>query len=144
MYRIDTLLKQKRQLFHTGDLELLWGITDKNTLYTTISRYIKKGILISIHKGFYSTRPLSGLDNLELGISYLHTYAYVSCEYILAKEGVIFQNINAITLVSSLSKYFTIGSSDFRTRKLKDIYLYNQVGVTKQGNVFVASMDRAI
>lgn len=36
MYRIDKLLKANQKLFHTKDIYLLWGITNKNTLYTTI------------------------------------------------------------------------------------------------------------
>ena len=137
-------MKQNRTLFHTSDLALLWAITDQNTLYTAISRYIKKGILTSIHKGFYATRPIAVLDPLELGVSYLHTYAYISCEYVLVKEGAIFQNPSAITLVSSISKSFNIGPFHFRSRKLKDEYLYRQAGIVKRGNVLIASLERAL
>ena len=58
MYKIDKLLKLNRDLYHTGDLGVLWEITNKNTLYTTIKRYVQKGILIPIHKGLYATKPL--------------------------------------------------------------------------------------
>ena len=40
MYKIDVLLKQDQKVFHTQDLALLWGIINKNTLYTTIKRYL--------------------------------------------------------------------------------------------------------
>jgi len=131
-------------LYHTKDLALLWDITDQNTLYTTISRYLKKGILTPIHKGFYATRSIETLNPLELGVSYLHTYAYVSCEYVLAQEGAIFQNPNAITLISSISKSFDIGPFHFRSRQLKDVYLYRQAGIVQHGNVLVASLARAL
>ena len=131
-------------MYHTKDLALLWDITDQNTLYTTISRYLKKGILTPIHKGFYATRSIETLNPLELGVSYLHTYAYVSCEYVLAQEGAIFQNPNAITLISSISKSFSVGPFHFRSRKLKDVYLYRQAGIVKQGNILIASLTRAL
>ena len=89
MYRIDTLLKLKEKLFHTNDLALLWGITNKNTLYTTIKRYLQKGILIPVHKGFYSTVPIDQLDPFKLAIGYLHRFTYISCETVLIQEGII-------------------------------------------------------
>ena len=62
MYRINNLLKQKNELYQTQDLGLVWGIAKRNTLYTTIKRYEQRGILIPIHKGFYSTIPLDQIN----------------------------------------------------------------------------------
>ncbi|MEK7633779.1 MAG: hypothetical protein AAB437_02965 [Patescibacteria group bacterium] len=144
MYRIDTLLKLKEKLFHTNDLALLWGITNKNTLYTTIKRYIQKGVLIPIHKGFYSTVPINQVNPFKLAIGFLHQFAYVSCETILVREGIIFQKENYLTLVSSVSKKFTIADHSYLVRQLKDNYLYYDRGVDNVGGVMTASIERAV
>ncbi|PIV08781.1 hypothetical protein COZ40_02890 [Candidatus Roizmanbacteria bacterium CG_4_10_14_3_um_filter_39_13] len=144
MYRIDILLKQEQKLFHTQDLALLWGIENKNTLYTTIKRYVKKGILIPIHKGFYATVALKDIDPYRLGIGYLHSYGYLSTETILIQQGIMFQSASSITLISSISKTFTIGSNAYISRKIADEYLYNNVGVIFQNDIHEATVERAI
>jgi len=144
MYRIDILLKQNRQLFHTSDLSLLWGITNKNTLYTTIKRYVQKGILISIHKGFYSTVPINQINPYKIIQGYLHKYCYISCEIILFQYGAIFQKGSYITAVSDISKKITVGNDSFFVRKLKDNYLYNDRGIDNIDGVAVASLERAV
>lgn len=144
MYKIDMLLKQEQHLFHTRDLALLWGIDNTNTLYTTIKRYVKKGVLIPIHKGFYSTVLLDKIDPLELGLSFLHGFGYVSCESVLSLAGVIFQSQNYITLVSSVSKKFALAGHHFLARRLKPTYLFNDAGLYTQAGVTKASTERAV
>ena len=144
MYRIDSLLKLKEKLFHTGDLALLWGITNKNTLYTTIKRYVQKGILIPIHKGFYSTIPIDQIDPFKLAIGYLHRFTYVSCETVLIREGIIFQKENYLTLVSSVSKKFIIADHSYFVRQLKDNYLYYDRGIDIKNGLMTANVERAV
>lgn len=139
-----TLLKQNRSLFHTSDLALLWGIDNKNTLYTTIKRYVKKGVLIRIHKGFYSTKPLNSIDPVLLGIGYLHDYAYLSTESILNISGVINQTSRTITLVSSKSRIFNIYGIEYISRAMKPEYLYNDIGIVEHPNGYrMATPERA-
>ena len=144
MYRINKLLKQNIKLFHTNDLALLWDISNRNTLYTTISRYLKKGILIQIHKGFYSTVPLDKIDPVKLALGYLHRYAYVSCETVLIKYGIIFQKENYITLVSDTNRKFSAGGHSFLVRSMKDEFLYNSFGIQNKNSVLTASLERAV
>ena len=144
MYRIDKLLKQKNELFHTQDLGLVWGIANRNTLYTTIKRYVQRGILIPIHKGFYSTIPLDQINPFKLAMSYIHGFAYVSCETVLVKEGIIFQKTNYLTLVSDVSKKFTLAGNSFWVRKMKDESLYNDCGIINADGIKTASPERAV
>lgn len=144
MYRIDTLLKQDRKLFHTRDLALLWGIDNDNTLYTVIKRYVQKGILIPIQKGFYSVLPLNKISPLELGMSFLHGYSFVSCEYVLTLSGIIFQSSDYITLVSSVSRKFSVASHNYLVRKLKPQYLFNDIGITTRDGIRIATIERAV
>jgi predicted ATP-dependent Lon-type protease len=143
MYRINELIKIDRKIFHTNDLSLLWKISNKNTLYTTIKRYVQKGVLIPIYKGLYSTMPLSQLDPLELGKAIIHKYTYLSTETVLAEAGVISQATYAYTFVSSQPKKVSIGDVSFLFRQLKDEYLNNPVGVQNRGGMFIASPERA-
>jgi len=140
----SVLLKQDRKLFHTNDLALLWGITNKNTLYTTIRRYKQRGILIPIHKGFYSVVPLAELDPIVLGVSYLHNFAYLSTETVLAREGVVAQTIPAITFVSSISRKFELIGNYYVVRKMKKEFLHNDLGITQKDNYQEATVERAV
>ncbi len=152
MYRTDNhkqsklqiLLKEDRKLFHSRDLALLWEIDNKNTLYTSIKRYVKKGILNPIHKGFYSTISLDRFDPFSLGVSFLHQYAYISTETVLARAGIIQQDLNYITLVSSLSKKFSIGEQRYFCRKMKDKLLYQGMGIVDKSNYKEAETERAV
>ena len=144
MYRIDKLIKLDRKLYHTNDLAIAWNLNNKNTLYTAIKRYIKKGVLIPIYKGLYSTVPLSQLNPTDLGIAVIHKYAYLSTESVLVEKGIIVQNIYYTTFISSLSKKIKAGNREFLYRKLKNKFLYNPLGIENQNGVFVATPERAI
>jgi len=143
MYRISELIKVDRKIYHTNDLALLWDITNKNTLYTTIKRYVQKGVLIPIYKGLYSTVPLSQLDPLELGKAIIHRYTYLSTESVLATAGVISQVTYAYTFVSDITKRASVGAVSFLFRQLKDEYLYNPTGIENRNGVFMATLERA-
>jgi hypothetical protein len=143
MYRINELLKLDRKIYHTNDLAILWDISNKNTLYTTIKRYVQKGVLIPVYKGLYSTLPLSQLDPLQLGKAVIHRYTYLTTESVLAQAGVIFQAVYAVTFVSNTSKKVSVGTMSFLFRQLKEQYLNNPTGISNQNGVFVATPERA-
>ncbi len=142
--KIRSLLQDSKKLYHTQDLAVLWGINNPDTLYNTIQRYIKRGFLNKIYKGFYSTVSLKEIDPFYLGIRGLNRYAYVSTESILVQEGIIFQEIKYITLVSDISKRFQIGNHHFLVRKMKDEYLHNETGIIEKKGVRFAYLERAI
>lgn len=144
MDKYNALLKQNKKTFHAPDLALLWDITNKNTLKRTLKRFVDRGVLKRIHKGFYSTTDISNIDPYDLGFSYLNTYSYVSLETILAREGIIFQEIKYITFVSSKSSKFNVGGVKYSSRQLKDKFLINTAGIKKVGNHFEATIERAV
>lgn len=143
MYRINKLSSLDRKLYHSGDLAVLWGISNKNTLYTAIKRYVKNGVLFPIYKGLYSTIPIEELDPLELGAVIAHKYTYLSTESVLVKAGVIYQIVHSYTFVSDFSREITIGDTSFIFRKIKDDFLMNPAGIANQNGVFVANTERA-
>ena len=144
MYKINNLLKANQDLFHTSDIASIWGISNKNTLYTSIKRYVGRGVLIPVHKGFYATKPIEQIDSVRLGVGFLHNFAYQSCENILVEKGIIFQNILHITLISNRSCRFTIGSKEYLVRKIADKFLYNTIGILETSGVYKATLERAV
>jgi len=130
-------------VFHAGDLANLWKIRNRNTLYTTLKRYVKGGLLHRIYKGLYSLKPIEQIDPFLLGVKALHKYAYISAETVLAQAGIIQQIIGQITLVSSQSKRFSINGNHYYSRKLADQFLYNPIGINEGYGVKKATMERA-
>ena len=143
MYRINKLLEIDRQLFHTNDLAVLWGMKNRQSLYQTISRYIKQGILIKIYKGLYSTVPLDNLDPLDLGPAIAHQYTYLSTETVLAHASVISQNVFDYTYIAGFSRKMTLGKWTFRFRQMKEEYLLNPAGIDYDSERFFARVERA-
>lgn len=144
MYRINKLVKLNRKIYHTNDLAILWKITNKNTLYTTIKRYVKKGILISIYKGLYLTIPLSEIDPQELGKAIIHEYTYLSTESVLFQNGLISQVNYSFTFVAGKSKKITVKDISFLYRRLKDEFLLNPAGIENRDGLLMASPERAV
>jgi predicted transcriptional regulator of viral defense system len=144
MDKYNVLLQQDKKTFHATDLALLWEITNKNTLKRTLKRFVDRGVLKRIHKGFYSTTDLSDINPYDLGFSYLNIYSYVSLETVLAKEGAISQDVKYITFVSSKSSKFNVGNINYSSRRMKDSFLNNTTGIIKVGKHFEATLERAV
>lgn len=136
----EKLLKDNRNLYHVQDLSVLWQIENKNTLWTTIKRYVQSGFLHRVHKGFYSTSPIKEIDPVELGLASLRRWGYLSVESVLVNQGIIFQDLNYITLISDVSKKFSIGQYNYKVRKMKTDFLYNEIGIKDKK----ASPERAV
>jgi len=131
-------------VFHIDDLARLWEISDKNTLHTTLKRYVQKKWLYRIYRGFYALRRYEKIDPLLLSYKAIHDYCYISTETVLAANGIIQQLVNSITIVSAKSRQFQVGDLDIHSRQLADQYLYNQAGVIKQDGYRIASVERAV
>lgn len=144
MNKLNILLKSNEKLFHTQDLALLWEIQNRNTLYTTIKRYVQKGILIQVVKGLYSTVPVKEIDKFELGTSLIHKYCYISCETVLFLEGVINQVVYPITYISSVSQKIELNGTLYIYRQAKPEVLLNHDGVIEKDGYFIATKERAI
>lgn len=141
--RFSQIAASGERLFHTQDLAVLWGITNKNTLYTTLTRYVARGLMYRIYKGLFSLVPVDTLDPLLLGLKALHRYSYISTETVLSGAGVIMQIIPSVTYVSSCSRRFSIGGHSFIVRKAADRFLYNPIGIEEVNTIPTACPERA-
>ncbi len=143
-YRFQLIAQLNEKVFHIDDLARIWQISSVNTLHVTIHRYIKKGLLFRIYRGFYSIAPFEKLDPFFLGVKALHQFAYVSTESVLAEAGIIMQIPSKITLISAESRQFTIGNYEYQSRKLQDQFLFNNIGIQDNGEFKKAGIERAI
>ncbi|HLD24913.1 MAG TPA: hypothetical protein VJB96_03250 [Patescibacteria group bacterium] len=142
---MSKLLASGRVLFHTNDLALLWGITNRHTLHVTIHRYMKRGALYPVYRGLYAAKPLDTIDPRLIGVSVIHGFTYLSCERVLADEGIIPQQVIGFTFIAEKSKTITLGNMVFRYRSLQPRYLFHPAGITTHENgVRIAGVPRAI
>lgn len=131
-------------IFRDADLAVIWGITNKNTLYTTIKRYAQQGLLERVRQGIYSIKSLDTLNPDAIGAKILHEYCYVSTETILERAGILKQKIRNTTFVSGSSRKFSIGALFFSSRQMKDAFLYNSMGIYTKDGVNYATIERAV
>ena len=142
--RFAKLARLDERVFHTGDLANLWGIENKNTLYTTLKRYTQSGLLFRIYKGMYSIKPVDEINPYLLGLKALHQFAYISTESILVDAGVILQKVQYVTIISSKSKKFSIAGINYRSRRLDDKFLFQKKGIYIKNGVNMATVERAV
>jgi hypothetical protein len=144
LMRFSQLAQLGTLIFHAGDLATLWQIRNVYNLHMTLKRYVDNGLLIRIYRGLYALKPVDQLDPLLVGIKALHRFSYISTETVLSERGIVLQQIDRITMVSSLSKKFSVTPYNFQSRKLADRFLYNECGITTEGGVKKATTERAV
>ncbi len=142
--RFAQIAEMGESVFHSGDLANLWGIYNTNTLHTTLSRYQKRGLIFRIQNGLYSIKNIAKINPYLLGIKVLHGPVYVSCESVLYENGILNQLPQQITLVSSISKNFSVGINQYHSRQMRDEYLFNDSGIEMVLGVRKATVSRAV
>lgn len=144
MYRINELIKTGKIIFSIKDIAFIWKIKNKNTLYTTLKRYAKKGLIFRIRKGVYSLKPKKQLSILQIASAMISKFHYLTTETVLQKQGIIFQSSNQLTFVSTSN--FKIKFDDYliRVRKMKADFLFNPIGIKKENDILMADKERAI
>lgn len=142
--RLAKLNSFKKKVFRTEELQLIWEIGNKSTLYTLLNRYTKKKILFRVMRGVYSTVKADALDSYELACSVAGPYAYISTESVLFDSGVIMQSPQSITLVGLKSKVHIINGVRIMVRSLSAKFLHNRDGITQKDTYSIASCERAV
>lgn len=137
---ITTLYGSKQTVFTTNEIAILANETDLGKLKSKLSYYVKTGKLIRIRRGIFSKN--SEYDRNELAVRILSP-AYVGFETVLAKEGVLFQYMDAIFVASYVSRKIDCKGTRFSYRKLKNGILLTKKGLIDKGTYFEASKERA-
>jgi hypothetical protein len=134
------LYKTNQTVFRLKDIALFIEETNFQSLIKRVNYWVKKKELVNIRKGIYA---LPEYKQEELA-SKVFTPSYLSIDYILQKEGVIFQYDSAFTSISYLARSINIQGSTFSYRKIKNEILTNTTGIDILNNgLFVASAERA-
>src|SRR3989338_4017322 len=142
--KIKQLANSGEVFFRDTDLAVLWNITNKNTLYTTIKRYVRTGALERVKHGIYSLKGFDAAHSDALGVKVIHSYCYISAETVLEREGLLKPKVHRTTFVGASSKKFSVRDCSFAVRKMKDEFLYNTIGIYRKGGVNYASVPRAV
>lgn len=138
---LASILRSNKTVFTSKDIALLWHGPGTSASRERISYYTKKGALHRIRKGFYAKDK--DYNRLELATR-IYTPSYVSFETVLAKEGLIFQYYEKITIASYLNREVTIESQTYSYRKVKTRVLINSIGVLHLNETSIASKERAL
>jgi len=138
------LAATEQTLFHAGDLAVLLGIHNANTLRVTLHRLTEASVLHRIQRGLYSLIPPENIDPVLLGSACLHQFAYLTTESVLRDEGYILQSLDTLTFVSGVSRRFEILGHRVISRRLHARFLHNQEGIQRSGGVLRATAERAI
>lgn len=134
------LYRAKASVFTIKGIALTLGsVNDRGSIKNKLNYYVKKGGLLNPRKGIYA-KP--GYDVRELACL-LYTPSYISLEYILQRAGIIFQYSSAITSVGTLSRTVDVDGTEYSYRKIKGEILVNRSGIFCDGNVNVATPERA-
>jgi len=142
--KIAQIANSGEVVFRDTDLAVIWRIINKNTLYTTIKRYVQQGVLERVKYGVYSLKNPKTINPDVIGAKILHQYCYVSTETILERAGILKQKITRVTFVSGSSKKFSVGDYSFSSRQMKDDFLYNNLGIYMKDGINYASIARAV
>ncbi|HMO16524.1 MAG TPA: hypothetical protein PKA63_01850 [Oligoflexia bacterium] len=133
-----------RKLFRAKDIGAIWGVTDTNTLHTTLKRYAAGKKIFRLQKGLYSIVPPETLDPLLIARSLIPAYCYLSLDTVLFQEGFRSAVPHSYTFVSEKRLDLSCCEINVTTRKLKLDYLYNPIQTEIINNIRVASALRAI
>lgn len=134
------LYKDKASVFTMQGIAMAYGQgLERNTIKNRMISYVKKGEIINPRKGIYA-KP--GYDEKELACL-LYTPSYISLEYVLQRAGIIFQYSDEITSVGNLSRSVEIDGKVYRYRKIKGEILIDTAGIIREGNVNIATQERA-
>ena len=135
-----TLASSTRTAFNTKSVALLLNEIRGVSLTKKLNYYVRKGLLLNPRKGIYTKRNY----NVEELAGLVFVPSYISLEYVLQKEGVIFQYDSAITSISYLSREIEMCGKMFRYSQIKKEILYCFDGIERRDNINIATPERAL
>lgn len=137
---LPAIYPDSRTVFRLIDIAMLTGEEDFQSLNKSLNYFVRTGKLGNPRKGIY-TKPAFRKEELA---NTIFTPSYISLQYVLQKEGIIFQYDSGITSVSYLSRTISVDNIQLSYRKLKDTILVNTTGLSQMGGIInIASPERA-
>lgn len=136
---ILSVYSDPRSVFTLIDVAMLTGATDAKKLNERLNYYVRTKKLFRPRKGIY-VKP--GYSKEELACR-LYTPSYISLEYVLQRAGIVFQYDERITAISYLSRTVEIEGTTIVYRKIKGEIMIDTQGINQNGNINIATPERA-
>lgn len=121
------------------DITLILPNVPYDNLKRRIAYAVQSGHLRKIRRGVYVKE---GYDVWELA-NKLYAPSYISLETVLTRAGVVFQYYESIFAISYLSRTVKLDGHTVVYRRINENILLNKQGIEGQGEVAVASAERA-
>lgn len=134
-----TLLMRKETVFSLTDIAIIMNEDNPDILYSRMRTGVKNGLFLNLRKGIYAKPNYSPL---EMACK-IYTPSYLSLEYILQREGIIFQYDSTITMISYLSREIEVDGHDIKYRKIKGPIMISQDGIIRKDFINEATKERA-
>ena len=137
---IYKLYKDKRTVFTFSEIAMLINEPDQAKLKNKINYYVSKNKIKNPRRGIYAKEDYSA----EELAGKIFKPSYISLDYVLQKEGLIFQYSSGITSISYLSRTIEIDERIFVYRKIKDTILIETSGIIlSDTGLNIATPERA-
>ncbi len=141
MKYLKIIIESKNTVFTTSDLKILLNIKNPSQLNEVLQTMKNQNIINNL---CYWIRTLPEYDKLELA-SKLRNYSYISLEYVLQKNWIIFQSYdNTITLVANNTFTKEIDWIAFEYHKIKYGILTNPLWLIYTWKYYIATPERAV
>ena len=141
MKYLKILIDSKNTAFTISELKFLFNIKNSVQINLIMQRMKKQRI---VRNPWYGIRTLNEYDKLELW-SKLRKNSYISLEYILQKNWIIFQSYEkTITLVSNNTFTKEIDWLTFEFHKIKQSILTNPLWLVYTWKYYIATPERAV
>lgn len=137
---IAKIYESPKTILTTKDIALIWEETNTINLISKIKYYANEGSLIRLTRGVFSKNKAYEVKELATSI---YTPSYVSFETVLREAGIIFQHHDSIFVAGPYPMVKKIDGKIITFRKLKDVVLYNALGIKNEKNYSIATPERA-
>lgn len=136
---LQTLRGFDKPYFSVADLEKILGM-EKKTLYVTLNRLVKSGVLSRLKRGVYIPEFQTLVP--EKIANELYYPSYLSFEAALSKYGILSQTPYVLTFATTKkSKKLRLADIEVEYRQLKRAYFF---GYKLKDSLFIAEPEKAM
>jgi predicted transcriptional regulator of viral defense system len=136
---IQTLKSFNKPYFTLFDLEKILKVK-KDSLYVTLNRLVKSGVLIRLKRGIY--QPEFQEPELEKTANELYYPSYLSFESALSRYGILSQIPATLTFATAKkSKKLYLMDREIEYRQLKKDYFF---GYMLDNGIYIAEPEKAL